>query len=429
MKKKKILIISYSYPPANDPAANRPYYFAKYLNKEKFDISVLTCSNQDSSLGFSDRKKLNDIKMVFIKSFNISKFRNKNESNIKDKSTKYQKFKIFVISRISKLIIPDKAIVWLPFVIIDVIFNTKKYKSDVIFSTSPHFTNHIIARFIKLFNRKSIIINDFRDYHYIENFEFDKGLKKYINKKLEHWIIGKSNAIVTISNSMKDIYRKRYKKYKNKFRTIYNGYETEKNIEKRNNFNYDLPLTIFYAGSFYKGLRDPMPLFKAMENLIKNKKIKKNDFKINIAGNIDNDLLNKIYSLNISDRINFLGLLSKDEIKQKYKKSHLLLLIIANKASHYTGVPIKFYEYFSSRRPILNIAPKEAEVCNIISKYNIGFNINSNDINIIENRIIEIFNIYKQKQLENFIYFNEIKEFQVENQTKQLENIINEELL
>jgi len=36
MQKKKILIISYSYPPANVPAAQRPYSFAKYLDKLYF---------------------------------------------------------------------------------------------------------------------------------------------------------------------------------------------------------------------------------------------------------------------------------------------------------------------------------------------------------------------------------------------------------
>ena len=35
--KKNILIISYSYPPSNVPAAQRPYAVAKYLDKEKFE--------------------------------------------------------------------------------------------------------------------------------------------------------------------------------------------------------------------------------------------------------------------------------------------------------------------------------------------------------------------------------------------------------
>ena len=39
MVKKNVLIISYSYPPSNVPAAQRPYTVAKYLNKDVFDVT------------------------------------------------------------------------------------------------------------------------------------------------------------------------------------------------------------------------------------------------------------------------------------------------------------------------------------------------------------------------------------------------------
>ena len=69
MEKKKILIISYSYPPSNVPATQRPYAVAKYLNKDEFDVSVITCGNADVSWGVNEGfnpELLNEIFMCLV---------------------------------------------------------------------------------------------------------------------------------------------------------------------------------------------------------------------------------------------------------------------------------------------------------------------------------------------------------------------------
>ena len=66
--KKKVLIISYTYPPANVPAAQRPYVIAKYLDKTKFEVSVISCGNSDSSLGFDEHfnEELENVNLIKI---------------------------------------------------------------------------------------------------------------------------------------------------------------------------------------------------------------------------------------------------------------------------------------------------------------------------------------------------------------------------
>ena len=54
MINKKILIISYSYPPSNVPAVQRPYNIAKYLDKDNFDVTVIACANFDASWGINE---------------------------------------------------------------------------------------------------------------------------------------------------------------------------------------------------------------------------------------------------------------------------------------------------------------------------------------------------------------------------------------
>ena len=67
--KKNILIVSYSYPPANAPAAQRPFSIAKHIDKEKFNVTVITCSNPESSLGFDENfsNVIKGVKIIKIK--------------------------------------------------------------------------------------------------------------------------------------------------------------------------------------------------------------------------------------------------------------------------------------------------------------------------------------------------------------------------
>jgi hypothetical protein len=64
MKKMNILIISYYYPPLQSIATNRIYSFAKYLNKEKYNITVLTV---DNGIAIDDSQLLEHVEVIRVK--------------------------------------------------------------------------------------------------------------------------------------------------------------------------------------------------------------------------------------------------------------------------------------------------------------------------------------------------------------------------
>src|SRR5690606_39089025 len=84
---KKLFIISYSFPPSNAPAAQRPYTIAKYLGREGYNVSVLSCSNQDSSLGLEENKICTkDFKLYSVPGLSLKLFRKIKSSGIVDKN-------------------------------------------------------------------------------------------------------------------------------------------------------------------------------------------------------------------------------------------------------------------------------------------------------------------------------------------------------
>ncbi len=391
---KKVLIISYSYPPSNAPAVQRPYALAKYLDKSKFEVTVITCSNADSSLGYDPNfdETLEDVDLIKIK----SKFGNKGsglrDSGMPDKKYGLRaKIKKGILSAITTFIVPDKAMFWYP----NVISFLKKEKkilmeTDIVFTTSPLFSNHLVGKFIKKQNSNVRWIADFRDFHFVESWEHEKGVKPNLHKRLELSVINMADVITFISSAMLEVYSSYYTQYSNKMNFIYNGFDIDdfKGLEIGKLRNEKL--TIFYAGSFYKGVRSPLPLLALLDETFKNNSMSKEEVVVKIAGNFEQELLEDARKYKSFKCIEFLGRIPRSEVLKQLTKSDLLWLIVGDKITHYTGVPIKFYEYLAARRPIINFAPEKSEPTKIIEQYNLGVSFDSgNSISETEVKVFE----------------------------------------
>ncbi len=385
MKKKNILIISYSYPPSNVPAAQRPYTVAKYLNKENFEVTVITCGNADVSWGINQGF---DPELPLVKLIKINSLIGRGASTLKKYKTHGKKslknrIKSVLFNLLSSMIVPDQAIFWYPKVCMYLLKNKDLiYKSDLVFTTSPSFSNHLIGKFIKARNSNISWISELRDFHYLETIKSVRNLKQFINKKLEYSVIKKSDKVSFISYSMQDIYSNYYSKFNYKFRVIYNGFDISDfenlNITKTQNDK----LTIFYAGSFYRGVRSPVTLLKILDKLIEKEKISSNEIEICIAGNFENELINEVKKYKSFASIKFIGNIPRFKVLKHLVSADLLWLIVGNKSTHYTGVPIKFFEYLGARRPIVNFAPATSEPTKIISENKLGWNFDTSDFDL-----------------------------------------------
>ncbi|RMA58951.1 glycosyltransferase family protein [Ulvibacter antarcticus] len=380
---KNVLIISYSYPPSNAPAAQRPFSLAKFLDKSKYNVTVITCRNADSSIGFdlSFNENIEDVSLIKINSLvgsNIGSYRSAGMVSTASKTSIKAKLKKKLFTTFSTMILPDKAIFWYPKVISYLKKNnTYIDKTDILFTTSPLFTNHLIGNYIKKRNSNIKWLADFRDFHYVENWSRKSSLKSMYHKRLEQKVIRRANIITFISAAMQEVYEKYYLKEKHKMHYVYNGFDMDDfkglSIDTLQNSR----LTIFYAGSFYKGVRSPFPLLSILDSCFEKKYLTPNEIVIKIAGNFEQDLLEEAKNYKSFSCIEFLGRIPRSEVLNHLTKSDLLWLIVGNEITHYTGVPIKFYEYLASRRPIINFAPQNSEPTKIIKEFELGVSFDS----------------------------------------------------
>lgn len=428
--KKNILIISYGYPPLNDAGAQRPYALAKYLDKEKFNVTVITCENPVSVLGLNKNfdPSLGNVNLIKIKSRVGGSVNGFKAQNSPKRTFKNQIKKMF-FNLGQQLIFPDKGMFWYPNVISylkknnDLIINT-----DVVFSTSPGVTNHRIANFIKTKKPDIQWISDFRDFYCIEHWEHKTGLKSKLHKKIEAKIIKEATTITFVTQTMQKAYQKFYPMHQNKMHCVFNGFDINEFPQSNKLISPSKKMTFFYAGSFYAGIRSPKPLLQLLDMAFDRELLTKEQVQIKIAGSIDDESKLSLKSFNSYICIDFLGNVPRNEVLNFMSQATFLWLIVGNIKSHYQTIPIKFFEYVAAKRPIINFAPREAEVSQIIKNHQMGCNIDTLEFSIEESYpiFVELVVNYKKGQYDLELV-NDLNSFTWQKQMKKIYDLIEKE--
>lgn len=429
---KNLVIISYSYPPSNAPAALRPYALAKYIDKSMYNVTVITCSNQDSSLGTNSRfdETLQEVKLIKIKSpvgGQAAGFREAAMAGQTRKSIK-QTVKKMVFNLIRLFIVPDKGIFWA--------YNVRRFlrsnqdivkNADIVYTTSPLFSNHILGRFIKKKNSAVKWLVDVRDFHYVEYHAQRKGVLRWYHKFMEDRFFKEADRITFISSAMQKVYESYYTTYRDKMRHVHNGFDMEEFQSFVIQPTQNKPLTIFYAGSFYAGIRSPRPLLALLDKCFAAGLVSTEEVVINIAGNFEDSLTEEVKHYHSFRCIRFLGKLPRTAVLELMTSSDLLWLIVGNKITHYTGVPVKFFEYLAARRPIINFAPSASEPTKIISKYGLGWSVDYTEADLTKAlpKFEEIITLYRNGKLKQPLPAQSIAVFDRKSQAKEFEEILN----
>lgn len=358
---KKILIISFTYPPNPGVGGIRIKKFAEYFNKYGFETSILTAKlpyrlEEDTNIVYqtdeelvynvpTDKKLLNKVfQMIYNIKFLESFFRN----------LKYY------------LTFPDKYKWWYKYAYpkAEEIFNKEKF--EIVISSSIPVVAHFVAS--KLKKKYSFYwIAEYRDLWTNNHYFPTDFIYTFFSKRLERNILKHCDLFVTVSQPLKDNLAKIHK-YK-PISVITNGFEPSERI----NTKLTELFTITYSGILYEGRRDPTLLFKVIKKLINENKIDVKNIKIMFYGP-KSDWLNRLiekYSLqNISGQF---GIVDRSEILKIQASSQLLLLLMYDHPKEKGVYTAKVFEYLNARRPILAIGSKYSVIDNLLTETNTGF--------------------------------------------------------
>jgi hypothetical protein len=403
MNKKKVLIVTYYWPPAGGPGVQRWLMFVKYLHE--FGIEPWVYIPKNASYPFKDEELLRfipkNVRIIKKSIFEPYKWAGLLGGKKADKISKgiIPDKKQSVIEKIllwirGNLFIPDARKFWIK---PSVSFLKKiiiEENIDIIITTGPPHSLHLIGYQLK----KQLVslkwISDFRDPWTKIGYHSKLKLSRYAarkHEKLERSVLQNSDTIIVTSISTKKSFEQITSK---PIKVITNGYDGEVSSANQN-----IPqFTIAHIGSLLTG-RDPGILWEVLKELVQENKHFAKDFKLVLAGVVSKEVLAHIYANDLKDYLEMPGYISHDEVRKLQQVSAVLLLIEIDSPDTKCIIPGKLFEYMVSGRPVLAIGPKGWDVLPFLTETNIGAGFAYNEKQQLKEKIVSYYQDFKLGKL------------------------------
>ncbi|MDP4240825.1 MAG: glycosyltransferase [Bacteroidota bacterium] len=402
---KRVLIITYYWPPSGGAGVQRWLKFAKYLPQYGWEPIIYTPENPDFAIEDQSLQKdiSNDLHVIKRKIWEpyelyktlIGKKGQKVNVSFAELGGKQSVIHKLALSVRGNLLIPDPRCFWIKPSVSFLKDYLKDHPVDAIVSTGPPHSMHIIG--LKLHRHTNIPwIADFRDPW--TNIDFYRELNlswlaDKIHHKKEKQVLSEANRVVSVTPTW---CRELSEKAGCTVNLVHNGYDEEDII--RISDPIDTNFSIVHIGSI-NAARNPKVLWVALNELLQEQPELKRYLKIKLVGNVEPVVFSDIDRYHLNDYIERIGYLSHKEAITFQQTSQLLLLLINNTPNANGILTGKLYEYMASARPILAIGPVVSDIATLLAETNAGTVVDFYDVAGMKSAILDLFERYKQGKL------------------------------
>ena len=403
---KKVLIVSYYFPPSGGPGVQRVLKFVKYLPEFGWQPVVLTV--QDGDYPARDESLLAEIpehaivyRTRIFEPYRLYRKLTGKPANApvdvenipqgeKQGGSAMESLAEFVRST---FFIPDARIGWYPYAVPQGLKIIKEQNIEAIYSSSPPYTTSVIAR--KLHRATNIPwVAGFRDPWSGFLSTPDRWfIPRAIDERLERAVFNDANAVEAAWRGiLKDVIAKVPGIDQKKLVYHPNGFDSEDYpvLKSRKNKRF----TVTYTGSMY-GKRNPKTFLQAVEGLVSDGKIDPRKILLKFIGRFGSEVREMLAHSPIHESIEVISYLPHSESVEALLRSDALLLIVDEAAGSDEIVPGKVFEYIGAQRPIIALAP-EGAIAGIMRETKSGLVAPNQDIPAIQAAFIECYT--------NFLY-------------------------
>jgi glycosyltransferase involved in cell wall biosynthesis len=430
---KKVLIITYYWPPAGGAGVQRWLKLCNYLLQNNIQPIVITVDEKVASYPLYDYSleaelspdvivyKTNSFEILNLykrlspkKQIPYAGFTNENKSGLIQKISKFVRGNFFI---------PDARIGWNKFALKKAKEIILEHNIKTVITTSPPHSSQLIGLELKkLFNINWIA--DLRDpwteIFYYKEFSHTNWAKKK-DALLEIAVLEKSDAIITVSDFIKQRFvSKTLQNIANKTFVISNGYDQNdfENIPISKNTGFRMVYTGTLSNDYPISL-----IIDSLTNLSNNSTFQKM-FSLDFFGNANLSIQEKFNAISYL-KIEFHSHVSHSQSISELLNSEVLLLIIP-KAKNNKGILTgKLFEYLAAKKNIVAIGPTDGDAAKIIEQCGAGKMFDYSDLNGFLNYVNEIFSQFLEiGKVETNHIDTQIIKYSRAYQAKQLVDII-----
>ena len=400
---KKVLIITYYWPPAGGPGVQRWLKFVKYL--PDFGIEPIVYCPENPNYPINDSSLLTDVspELTLLKApinepYKWAKFVSKSKTKTlskglisnTQKQSILEKFLLFIRGN---FFIPDARVSWVRPSVSYLSEYISTHQIDTIITTGPPHSLHLIGLQLK---QKHALkwIADFRDpwtqigYHkklMLSSFAQKK------HKKLETAVLQSADQLVVTSLKTKTLFSGLTT---TPVQVLTNGFD----FEITTNSILDSKFTLSHIGSLFEG-RNPTVLWGVLSDMVATSEDFAAAFQLNLIGNVSAEVMEALKRFGLERHIHAMGYVSHTSIIECQKKTQLLLLIEEDSKETEYIIPGKLFEYMASKRPILAIGPEASDIEGILNQTKSGTYFRYDAATALRNQLEQHFEAYKLKNL------------------------------
>ena len=381
---KKVLIITYYWPPSGGSGVQRWLKFVKYFRDFGIEPIVLTVTPEFAALPNLDESLEQEIparievhktrakspfgfyKKIKKGAVPNSGFAGEEKANLFDNLFRFIRGNFFI---------PDARIGWNKFALEKARELIHLHAIDtVITSSPPHSTQLIGLQLKKEFNLKWLA--DLRDPWteiYYNKLLFRTNWAKKIDYRHEQACLQNADTLIVVSEDIKRRFGEARETILEKIHVIPNGFD-EEDFSKEQTKNDTGIKYISYVGNL--GLQYPIEEFlKTFSEFVKVDE----QWRIRFVGNVSDVLTTEIQKLGLEKWVEFTPYVEHKKAVEYMINSDLLLLIIPNTENNKGILTGKLFEYIATGNPIIYIGPEDGDALEILKRNTVNIALNSKE--------------------------------------------------
>ena len=272
---KRLLVVQYTFPPLGGAGVQRVLKFVKYLVEFGWEVKVLTTASLDYAV--HDYSLVDEVpaevEVVRAHEWPIPALRSALLNPL---------HRLRAPGLLKYVGWPDERCGWLPFAAREGLRLADRFRPDVVFTSSPHYSAHVVGRLLSV-ARGIPWVADFRDPWTQGQNQEDPRLLAAANRRMERSIVTHARYVTVVDDPIQlaglppDDDRRV---------VIYNGVD-EADLE-----DGDAPVahdadrfTLTHVGSLY-GRRDAAPVFETIARVVNTGRLGPSDIEVRLVGNV-----------------------------------------------------------------------------------------------------------------------------------------------
>ena len=368
--RKRVLLVTYPFPPVGGAGVQRVTKFVKYLPRHGWDVSVLTVANP--SVPLFDDSLAKDIPPGTVitrarswePGYALKASVSAGQQGEKSSRGGLKTFLTGAARRLATLVLqPDPQILWMPGALADGKRVLRRVRHDAILASGPPFSTFLLAAALGRDSKVPLVL-DYRDEwtisnEYWENKRLDP-LSRFVQGRMQRKVIRAARGLIATTRFSAEALGALNRRAGGHARTawVYNGFDPDDFDSHEPSARSEGGLfRLTYTGTLWN-LTSVGPLVEAVKRIAATAPELVAGLELVFAGRRTGPQSEFLADLRrLPCRLVELPYLDHSEAVGLMRGSEALCLLLSDLPGAGRVVPAKLFEYVATSRPILTISP------------------------------------------------------------------------